>query len=79
MSKDDLLFRTATHDDVVNIVRLLADDPLGAKRERYQDPLPADYYNAFSAIDADPNNELVVACKNDHVVGVLQPRADGAR
>jgi GNAT superfamily N-acetyltransferase len=72
MSKGDLVFRAASRDDVTGIVRLLADDPLGAKRERYQDPLPSDYYNAFSAIDKDPNNELVVACKDDHVVGVLQ-------
>lgn len=72
MPNDDVSFRSATRDDVVHIVRLLADDPLGAKRERYQDPLPSDYYDAFSAIDADPNNELVVACKNAQVVGVLQ-------
>ncbi len=72
MTKDDLVFRTASRDDVVNIIRLLADDPLGAKRERYQDPLPSNYYNAFSAIDGDPNNELVVACKSEQVVGVLQ-------
>ena len=72
MPNDDLSFRSATRDDVVHIVRLLADDPLGAKRECYQDPLPSDYYDAFSAIDADPNNELIVACKNAQVVGVLQ-------
>ena len=72
MPNGDLSFRTATQDDVVNIVRLLGDDPLGAKRECYQDPLPSDYYDAFSAIDADPNNELVVTCKNEQVVGVLQ-------
>lgn len=71
-AKDDFVFRIASRDDVVNIVRLLADDPLGAKRERYQDPLPSNYYDAFSAIDADPNNELVVACNNEQVVGVLQ-------
>ncbi len=72
MAKDDLVFRTASRNDVTSIVRLLADDPLGAKRERYQDPLPSNYYDAFSAIDADPNNELVVACNNEQVVGVLQ-------
>ena len=27
---------------------------------------------AFRAIDADPNNELVVACRGERVVGVLQ-------
>ncbi|MDH3671753.1 MAG: GNAT family N-acetyltransferase [Gammaproteobacteria bacterium] len=72
MSKGDLVFRTASRDDVKSIVRLLADDALGTRRERYQDPLPSDYYNAFSAIDGDHNNELVVACKNEQIVGVLQ-------
>ena len=61
MPSNDLSFRLATRDDVVNIVRLLADDPLGAKRECYEDPLPSKYYDAFGAIDIDPNNELVVA------------------
>ena len=53
-------------------MRLLADDPLGAKRERFEIPLPGSYLRAFEAIDADPNNELVVACLGTEVVGVLQ-------
>ncbi|HEX5769174.1 MAG TPA: GNAT family N-acetyltransferase [Burkholderiales bacterium] len=65
-------FRCARHDDLPAIVRLLADDPLGAKRERYETPLPQAYVRAFEAIDADPNNELVVACLEGEVVGVLQ-------
>lgn len=65
-------FRKARREDLPAIVRLLADDPLGAKRERYEDPLPQSYAHAFDAIDADPNNELVVASLDDEVVGVLQ-------
>ena len=65
-------FRKAKREDVPAIVRLLADDPLGAKRERFETPLPESYLRAFQAIDADPNNELVVACIGDEVVGVLQ-------
>jgi GNAT superfamily N-acetyltransferase len=57
---------------VPGIVRLLADDPLGAKRERYADPLPPAYYKAFAAIGADPNNELVVVELDGQVIGVLQ-------
>lgn len=72
MSRIDLSFRPATRNDVADIIRLLADDPLGAKRERYEDPLPSNYYDAFKAIDTDPNNELVVACNNEQVIGVLQ-------
>lgn len=65
-------FRNAKREDVPAIVRLLADDPLGAKRERFETPLPESYLSAFEAIDADPNNELVVACQTNEVVGVLQ-------
>jgi GNAT superfamily N-acetyltransferase len=67
-----ITFRRAGQRDLPAIVRLLADDPIGAKRERYETPLPQAYTRAFEAIDADPNNELVVACLEDEVVGVLQ-------
>jgi ribosomal protein S18 acetylase RimI-like enzyme len=67
-----LQFRRARRQDLPAIVRLLADDPLGAKRERYETPLPVSYRHAFEAIEADPNNELVVACLGEEVVGVLQ-------
>lgn len=67
-----LSFRQATAADVPAIVGLLADDILGATRERFETPLPASYLQAFEEIDADPNNELVVACLDDVVVGVLQ-------
>ena len=54
------------------IVRLLADDPLGAKREENVSPLPAGYHAAFETIARDPNNELVVAELGGRIVGVLQ-------
>ena len=65
-------FRRARADDVPDIVRLLADDPLGATRERYESPLPESYARAFRAVEQDANNELVVACRGERVVGVLQ-------
>jgi ribosomal protein S18 acetylase RimI-like enzyme len=67
-----LSFRQATRDDVPDIVRMLADDPLGATRESPETPLPAEYYAAFDAIGKDPNNELVVADGDGKLVGVLQ-------
>lgn len=67
-----LCFREAVRDDLPIIVHLLADDPLGAKRERFETPLPDCYTAAFNAIAADPNNELIVACLGSKVVGVLQ-------
>ena len=48
-------FRKATHDDVPNIIRLLADDPLGSEREKYVEPLPSQYYAAF-VLDPDGHN-----------------------
>ncbi len=65
-------FRPARPGDLPAIVRMLADDPLGAKRERFETPLPEGYLRAFEAIGRDPNNELVVACVDGEVVGVLQ-------
>lgn len=72
MPPDGLTLRAARYDDLAAIVRLLADDTLGRGRERVEDPLPAVYEAAFEAIAADPHQELVVACLDGAVVGVLQ-------
>jgi ribosomal protein S18 acetylase RimI-like enzyme len=73
MTSPELTFRRATHEDLPAIVALLADDPLGARRENHVLPLPAAYEAAFAAIDRDPNNELVVVDTADQAVaGVLQ-------
>ena len=68
----NLAFRIATEQDLERIVEMLADDVLGSKRERYERPLPEIYFKAFQAITVDPNNELVVACRGDEVIGVQQ-------
>lgn len=67
-----LEFRTAARADVPAIVAMLADDPLGATREKPGDPLPDSYWTAFDAIEADPNNELLVATVGGELAGVLQ-------
>lgn len=67
-----LTFRVATRDDVPAIVAMLADDHLGRQRENTATPLPDSYYRAFERIDADPNNELIVAVQDGTVVGTLQ-------
>jgi len=69
---EELSFRPATEKDLDCIVRMLADDVLGSQRERYEQPLPSSYLKAFEAIASDANNELVVACEEDEVIGVLQ-------
>ena len=72
MDPNELTFRQATLIDLPIIVEMLANDPLGASREQFSDPLSEAYISAFSAIDTDPNNELTVACLSGKVVGVLQ-------
>src|SRR2546421_8263575 len=67
-----ITIRTATIDDLPPIVRMLADDFLGRQRERFEDPLPESYARAFGEIDSDPNNQLVVAELNCHVIGTMQ-------
>ncbi|YCA41785.1 GNAT family N-acetyltransferase [Bacillus sp. JZ8] len=67
-----LEFRIATEQDLGQIVAMLADDILGSKRERYEQPLPESYLKAFQAIKNDPNNELVVAVEGNKVIGVQQ-------
>ena len=64
--------RRANRVDVPEIVRLLADDQLGSQREKFADPLPQAYYDAFVEIDRDPNNELVVAELDGEIIGTLQ-------
>lgn len=71
-SSSEPVFSRAVRDDIADIVRMLADDVLGRKREEYVSPLPESYYIAFDAIERDPNNELVVVELKGRVVGVLQ-------
>lgn len=65
-------FRNAVRKDLDRIVEMLADDMLGKERERFEQPLPNFYIQAFEAIEADPNNELIVACLDGEIVGVQQ-------
>ncbi|GAA0940199.1 GNAT family N-acetyltransferase [Kribbella koreensis] len=66
----DVVIRRATATDVPGIVAMLADDEIGAGRETPADLTP--YRAAFTAIDADPNQFLVVAERNGELIGTLQ-------
>jgi ribosomal protein S18 acetylase RimI-like enzyme len=73
VAASSITIRRACRDDVGPIVAMLADDRLGAARERLDDPLPQSYFRAFEAVDRDPNIQLVVAEQGDGaVVGCLQ-------
>jgi len=67
-----IAFRTATEADLPATVRLLADDPLGATRERDEEPLPQAYRDAFEAIQAQSGNEIILAVDGAEVIGCLQ-------
>ncbi|MGW5327487.1 N-acetyltransferase family protein [Streptomyces sp. NPDC004014] len=66
----DLEIRRATAPDLPAIVAMLADDPLGAQRESPDDLSP--YRTALERLDADPNQRLVVAVRENRIVGTLQ-------
>ncbi|WP_217247012.1 GNAT family N-acetyltransferase [Streptomyces sp. AC602_WCS936] len=65
-----LEIRPTAEDDLPAIVAMLADDPLGARRESPDDLSP--YLAAFERLSADPNQHLVVAVRDGRVVGTLQ-------
>ncbi|MBM6387097.1 MAG: GNAT family N-acetyltransferase [Paenibacillus sp.] len=65
-------FRTATLTHLPAIVRLLADDEMGATRERFIDPLPKEYVEAFAKIEQQIGNSIIIALDNNQVIGCLQ-------
>lgn len=68
----NLKIRPAAIEDLPEIIRLIADDYLGQQRESFELPLNERYVMAFREIDADTNNELIVAELDGEVVGTLQ-------
>ena len=65
-------FRTAVQADLSSIVRLLANDVLGAERERLDTHSEQRYQDAFEAIESDKNNLLLVAAEGERLVAVCQ-------
>ncbi|WP_368407012.1 N-acetyltransferase family protein [Actinomadura sp. NAK00032] len=73
MQRDqEVTFREATAADLPQIVRLLADDPLGSTRETPGEEIPEAYFTAFAAIEKDPNNTVLVAEVAGELAGTLQ-------
>jgi ribosomal protein S18 acetylase RimI-like enzyme len=67
-----LTFRSATLSDLPHIVRLLADDELGATRENVSITVQQAYLSAFRAIEDDPNQLFLVCLADATIVGCLQ-------
>ena len=68
----ELTFRRAIEADVPDIIAMLADDTLGASREATGPESLPTYLSAFRAIDADPNQFLLVVEDGGRIVGTLQ-------
>jgi N-acetylglutamate synthase-like GNAT family acetyltransferase len=68
-----MIFREAKREDVIEIVKMIANDKLGKLREDFKEPLPNRYYAAFENIENDKNQELIVLEDDDkEVIGTLQ-------
>lgn len=68
----DIEIREATMNDLPPIVKLMADDMLGSRREDFSVSLKECYVEAFKNICEDKNSILLVACEDGEVVGSLQ-------
>src|SRR4051812_21496455 len=67
-----LTLRPATANDLGDVVAMLADDELGAGRDRPSTPLQACYAVAFAETEHDPNNRILVAERGGEIVGTAQ-------
>ena len=68
----DLVFRTATRNDLPAMIGLIADDQLGQVREDARLPLDQRYVDALAAIERDSNQLLVVVEQAGAVIGCFQ-------
>lgn len=68
----DYQFKEAKIEHLEAIIKLLSDDQLGNKREKFKLPLPKPYTEAFNTITNDPNAKLIVVLYKNKVIGVSQ-------
>ncbi len=69
--KEEIIFRRATRKDLQRIVEMLVDDKLGATRENpsASKKLNSSYVEAYSQIEKDPNQYLMLAVMDNNIVG----------
>jgi GNAT superfamily N-acetyltransferase len=72
MQVETVVIREATENDLVSIVALFADDPLGGHGDTTDPDALPDYRAAFARINASPNETLYVAELGGEVVGTFQ-------
>jgi hypothetical protein len=68
---EQLTFRLATTEDLLDIVKMLSNDAIGATREKVSDELCPSYIKAFERIKADSNQELTVVEMGGEKVGAF--------
>lgn len=71
-----MLFRAATDDDLLAIVRFQPEDTVPPDRELTAEPIDARHVRAFAR---DPNQLLVIAEDAGEVVGTLQLTSTNSR
>lgn len=72
VDKNKLIIRSASFKDLADIVELLANDPLGANRESFTEPLNRSYIDAFNEICEDKNAELLIVEYQNNIIGTAQ-------
>ncbi len=69
---NNALIRPASQHDLAAVIALLADDDLGAGRERSSVPLDPRYEDAFAEMSAQQGNEVLVMVDGDAIIACLQ-------
>lgn len=69
---NEIEIRNATPDDLPFIVRRIEADSVAGSHEDVENPQSAPYLAAFEAIDADPNQLLLIAELAGEPVGTFQ-------
>lgn len=72
MQVETVVIREATENDLVSVIALFADDPLGGHGDTTEPGALPDYRAAFVRINASPNEILYVAELDGEVVGTFQ-------
>lgn len=67
-----LTYRAARAEDLPFIVGLIVEDSVVMTGDRVAEALHADYRTALAAVDADPNQEMIVVEQDGAPVGCFQ-------
>ena len=68
----NLIYRAARPEDLPFLVELIVEDSVVSTNDDPADAMHADYRNALAAIDADPNQEMIIAELDGERVGCFQ-------